>query len=109
MSDPLQGLPLPEKTPDAAFIPANFSMGRHTIEHINSITGIADRLLGVAPTKREKSYGRPHPTGKHFFTKDPHDTILFAKSHPQAGEPRYHWVDWNLGIELGYLMEDARA
>jgi hypothetical protein len=86
-------------------IPESLKTGARMADRVASVADIADPLLAVDRSKGERAYIRIQPGGRLFVSKDFHDTILFPNGHPRDGQPRYHWVSQDNGLEYGYLVE----
>jgi hypothetical protein len=102
----MTGLHLPA---DALFVPEALKTGENVIERTISITRISEPLLGVDRVRGERAHIRlPLPGEKRMFvTKGLVDSINFPSNTKRAGQPRYRWLTYRDGIELGYLVEGA--
>jgi hypothetical protein len=97
------------KTPDALMIPEGLKAGARMSDRVTSVVDIAEPLLVVDRSQGERAHIRIQPHGRLFVTKDVHDTILFPRGHERDGQPRYHWVLQESGLEYGYLVGGADA
>jgi hypothetical protein len=93
------------RAPDALFLPEAWKKGETQLDRIDSILDIAEPLLEVDRSRREKAYIRRQPNGRLFVTKDPLDILQYPVGHPREGKPRYHWVARPDGSEHGFLVE----
>jgi hypothetical protein len=96
-----------EKTPDAVMIPETFKGKGRLWNKIDAVSTITDEILKVDKSKGEMSHVRKQAYGLCFVTKDPYDTINHPHDSDLRGQPRYHWVEREDGIKLGYLVEGA--
>ena len=44
----------------------------------------------------------------YFIAKDPAQTLQLPFGHRRYGQPRYDWIFQDGGVELGYLVDEAR-
>lgn len=93
---------------DAVFVPVRLKRGATQGDRIDSILEIAEPLLGRRPDQAHAYIRASNGDDKLFVTLSADDTILFPKSHPLAGRPRYRWTTLHDGIEIGRLVEDAK-
>ncbi len=89
------------RVPDALFLPASMKHGERASARVVSICDPAETILGG------RAWIRQQPGGRLFVTRDPADTLLFAKGHERAGQPRYRWEPRPDGSRWGYLVEGA--
>lgn len=95
--------------PDALMVSDCFKRGADIFEKKKHFTELVDPLLQIDRTEGERWYAHQQPFQKSFVTRDHFDTILFPKNGPMAGKPRYRWESRPDGIEVGYLVEEAKA
>jgi len=104
---------MPDRRPDALWIPDRLKRGKRFPDRVRSILAIAEPILGIDRAKGESAQMRlpgPQDRGRCLVTPSAGDTLYFAKTHPRSGEPRYRWDPPDArGIERGYLVEGANG
>lgn len=94
--------------PDAVDAPESLRGTGTAIDRIDNILAVAEPLLGVDRPKGERGYVRRQPEKRLFITRDPNDTIYFAKGHDLEGRSRYRWEDSATpDVRVGYLVDGA--
>jgi hypothetical protein len=121
--------------PDAVLMPGELKKGKRSSDRIQSVLDIAEPILQVDRSKGELGWLRylapPYPPGTPQFVdpSDPtgrrqvilvmvtrdrdagRDTLLYHKTHDQAGEHRYSWSPITAqGVSIGTCTDpDAVA
>lgn len=108
--------PVPTPRPDAIrFSKASGVSLRHLLEQSLSsdekeklieLHEFTEHHLKCGPA--ESAYLRDQGN-EYYATRDPEDTINVRLGQPNAGEPRYCWLDQGKGLFYGYLRETHGA
>lgn len=117
--------------PDGVLVPETLKCGHKSADRIAMILSLVEPILGVDRSKGEKGWIRhlepPYPDGTPQFpanrngsparvimiTRDQdagRDTLLFHRTHSQAGDHRYTWGPITAqGVSVGTLVAQAVA
>jgi hypothetical protein len=85
--------------PDAMMIPKARKRGERFKDRVASIADIAEPILGG------RAFIRILRNEMLFVTRDPSDTMFFARDHPRQQQSRYRWEKRADGTEWGWLLE----
>jgi hypothetical protein len=94
---------LPTPVPDALKVPLALAFGSSSRERLLSLKA------QFGPVLDRQTITVFNQGSFYFVAPDPSQTLNFAFGHGRDNEPRYRWEVGDSGIELGYLVAEARA
>ncbi len=86
--------------PDAVLTPLSYAGSGDSATRLGKLQAEFSKIL-QAPRIFVRNQGT-----LHFVTARPTDTLLFPKSEPRSGRPRYTWTDRGDGVSYGRLLPD---
>ncbi len=98
---------------DAVLVPETMkskAAGPRQWHRVKAILDIAEPMLGVIRSRGDLGYMRPVEErardGSRYLlcTRGQLDTLLYPKTHPKEGQPRFRWLDDGM-IRIGHFID----